>query len=90
MDEEKKLNRLEFTILDTLNDGKCIDFYHSMTITELIAINQGTLGVRMTVFRKMQKLISEGYIAKGCIDNHADTFYLLDKGLRLFDGGKRE
>ena len=61
-----------------------------MTITDLIEDNEGVLGVRMTVYRKMQKLIKAGYIDKGCLDNHADTFYLLDKGIKTVEGGKAE
>lgn len=90
MYEEFELNRLEYMILDTLNEGRCIDHYHSMNITELMENNQGALGTRMTVYRKLKKLLKAGYIAKGCIDNHADTFYLLKKGNELFEGRKVE
>lgn len=72
---EFELNRLEFMILDTLNDSGCKDHFHSMTITELI-------------YRKLQKLLKAGYIERGCVDNHADTFYLLEKGIKVVEGGK--
>lgn len=90
MSEEFELNRLEYLILDTMNEGRCIDHYHSMNITELMENNQGALGTRMTVYRKLKKLLKAGYIAEGCIDNHAHTFYLLEKGKRLFEGGRGE
>ena len=48
--------------------------------------NDGALGVRMTVYKKMRKLVNKGYIQKGCIDNHADTFYLLEKSIKIFEG----
>lgn len=85
-----ELNRMEFMILNSLYNGGCIDHYHSMTITDLINDNEGVLGARMTVYRKMQKLMKSGYIKKGCLDNHADTFYLLEKGIRTVEGGKEK
>lgn len=51
---EFELNRLEFMILDTLNDSGCKDHFHSMTITELLDNNEGALGARMTIYRKLQ------------------------------------
>lgn len=90
MEEIFELNRLEFMILKSLYDGGCTEHYHSMTITDLMNDNEGTLGTRMTIYRKMQKLVKAGYIKKGCLDNHADTFYLLGKGIRLVEGGKEK
>lgn len=90
MEEIFGLNRLEFMILKSLYDGGCTEHYHSMTITDLINDNEGTLGTRMTIYRKMQKLVKAGYIKKRCLDNHADTFYLLQKGIKLVEGGKEE
>lgn len=83
-----ELNRIEFMILKSLYDGECTGHYQSMTITDLMEDNEGALGIRMTVYRKMQKLLKAGYIQKGCLDNHADTFYLLEKGIKLVEGGK--
>lgn len=85
-----ELNRLEFMILRSLYDGGCKEHYYSMTITDLMNDNEGTLGTRMTIYRKMKKLVETGYIRKGCLDNHADTFYLLEKGIKVVEGGKRE
>ena len=78
------LSRLEFMILDTLHYGECRDTYHSMTITELMEENEGEgLGIRGTVYRKLKKLV------KGCMDNHADTFYLLEKGIAVVEGEEK-
>lgn len=86
MKEIVDLNRLEFLILDTLHSCACEDKFHGMTITELMEENNGALGARMTVYKKMKKLVSKGYIQKGCIDNHADTFYLVEKSKNIFEG----
>lgn len=90
MNDRLELNRLEYLILKSLHEMGCIDRFHGMTITEIMEETDNALGVRMTVYRKLNKLLKAGYVGKGVMDNHADTFYLLDKGNRLFDGGKEE
>ncbi|MXP76256.1 hypothetical protein GN277_12880 [Lachnospiraceae bacterium WCA-9-b2] len=78
------LNRLEFNILKCLYDSECTDQYHSMTITELL--NKHTeLGTRMTVYKKLTKLTKAKYVKKGILDNHADSFYLLEKALKILE-----
>lgn len=80
-----ELNRLDYLILDTLHDGGFIDHYHAITITEMIELNDGALGARMTIYKKLQKLVNAGYINKGIIDNHSDTYYLLEKGIKTIE-----
>lgn len=78
------LNRLEFNILKCLYDSECTDQYHSMTITELL--NKHTeLGTRMTVYKKLNKLTKAKFVKKGILDNHADSFYLLEKALKILE-----
>lgn len=84
---DMELNRLEYMILESLYASHCKDRFHGMTITEILEDNEGSLGARMTVYKKMKKLVNAGYIAKGCVDNHADTFYLLEKANKLFERG---
>ena len=42
----------------------------------------------MTVYKKLQRLVKAEYIGKGIIDNHSDTYYLLEKGIKTVEGGK--
>ena len=79
------LNRLEFSILKCLYDSGCIDPYHSMTITELLEKHE-KLEKRMTIYKKLRKLTEEKYVKKGITDNHADTFYLLEKAFKIIEG----
>ena len=79
------LNRLEFNILKCLYDSGCVNPYHSMTITELLEKYE-ELEKRMTIYKKLRKLIEEKYVKKGITDNHADTFYLLEKALKIIEG----
>lgn len=83
-----ELNRLDYIILDTLYDGNYKDFYHAITIAEIMDENDGVLGARMTVYKKLQRLVKAEYIGKGIIDNHSDTYYLLEKGIKTIEGGR--
>lgn len=85
-----ELNRLDYLILGTLYNGGFKDYYHAITISEMLEINEGALGVRMTVYKKLQRLVKAEYIAKGIIDNHSDTYYLLEKGKKVIEGGKED
>lgn len=80
-----ELNRLEFNILKCLYDSGCVDAYHSMTITELLE-KYKELEKRMTIYRRLRKLTEEKYVKKGITDNHADSFYLLEKALKIIEG----
>lgn len=84
MGDTFELNRLEFDILKCLYDGGCTDQYHSMSITELLNADE-KLVARMTIYKKLDKLVKAKYVKKGIVDNHADTFYLLDKTIRIFE-----
>lgn len=83
-----ELNRLDYIILDTLYNGGFKDYYHAITITEIMDENNSALGARMTVYKKLQRLVKAEYIGKGIIDNHSDTYYLLEKGIRTIEGGQ--
>ena len=40
--------------------------------------------------KKMQKLVNGGYLAKGILDDHADTYYILEKSTRIIESLKEE
>lgn len=86
MSDTFELNRLELNILKCLYNEGCIDQYHSITITEILGNSEDSLGTRMTVYKKLSKLVKAKYIKKGITDNHADTFYLLDKAIKIIEG----
>ena len=85
-----ELNRIDYMILESLYVGGCKDRFHGMTITEILDDNDGSLGKRMTVWKKMQKLVSNGYLAKGILDDHADTYYLTEKSTKIIESLKEE
>lgn len=85
--QKYELNRLDYLILGTLYNGGFKDYYHAITIAEMLEINEGALGARMTVYKKLQKLVNAEYVSKGIIDNHSDTYYLLPKGIKTIEGG---
>ena len=84
------MNRLEYLILKTLFANGCIgeNKHISMTITEIMDVNSDEnsclLGARITIYRKLKKLLKDDYIIQGMNDDHAHTFYLSTKGLKLF------
>ncbi|MSS63160.1 helix-turn-helix domain-containing protein [Velocimicrobium porci] len=78
-----KINRLDYLILITLDRLNMTDCYRSMTITEIMSENEYALGVRTNVYKRIKKLIELGYIKKGVIDNHADTFYITEVGKKI-------
>lgn len=83
-----KLNRSDYLILSTLHDLKMSDQFHSMTVEEIMDETGNALGVRMTVYRMVTKLVKLGYLEKGVMDNHANTYYLSDEGSKLFKEAK--
>lgn len=52
-----KLNRSDYLILDTLHGSNMTDQFHSMTIEEIMEETGNVLGVRMTVYRMVTKLV---------------------------------
>lgn len=58
-----------------------------MTISELMDEMQeiGSKS-RMTVYRRLRKLSESGFVGKGVLENHSDTFYLLEKGDKALKG----
>ena len=85
-----ELNRVDYMILESLYVGGCKDRLHGMTITEILDDYEGSLGKRTTVWKKMQKLVSNGYLAKGILDDHADTYYLTEKSTKIIESLKEE
>ena len=85
-----ELNRIDYMILESLYVGGCKDRFHGMTITEILDDYEGSLGKRTTVWKKMQKLVSNGYLAKGILDDHADTYYLTEKSTKIIESLKEE
>lgn len=47
----------------------------------------GALATRMTMYKKLKKLVINGYVSKGVTDDHADTYFILEKGVNLIEGG---
>lgn len=75
-----ELDRFDYIILKLLKKKNCNSFFQSMTLQEVIAFTQTN---RTSTYRKMMKLIKDGYVAKGCKSWNADTFYLTEMGSRL-------
>lgn len=77
-----RMNRTDVTIMVALDTGNADSPQFGLTIAELMEYisENGAEKSRMTVYRRLRGLVSCGYINKGVIDNHADTFYIEEKG----------
>ena len=86
------VNRTDILILLTLqtNDADCSAF--GLTISEMLddLNSNGNKKSRMTVYRRLKGLTENGYVAKGILENHADTFYILASGKDLLKSTERK
>lgn len=87
MRETDEINRLAYMLLRQLYANDCKDHFSGCTIAELLEEAGGAFGARMTVYKKLQKLVKAKYISKGVIDDHSDTYYIIEKGINLIEGG---
>lgn len=82
-----KINRTDVSIMQILESQSADNAAFGMTISELMD-NMQEIGnkSRMTIYRRLRGLTESRYVAKGILENHADTFYLTDKGARALKG----
>lgn len=80
-----EINRLEYSIVRKIYQLNYKNRFNSGTITEIMESAEGKSATRMTMYRKLQKLVKLGYIAKGAIDDHADTYYITENGIKLIE-----
>ncbi len=79
-----ELSRSDYVILKFLKKKNCINNFESATLQEIMQITSNS---RPTTCRKMMNLRRCGYVEKGCKSVNADTFYLLEKGMKIVDNG---
>ena len=77
------INRLDVIILQLLKANKCNNKLSGMTISEMLESCE--IGCRNNVYIRLKNLLNDNLIAKGLIDNHADTYYITEKGLKLLE-----
>lgn len=81
------INRTDITILQILESQSADNAAFGITIAEIMSELQAIGNKsRMTIYRRLKRLTESGYAAKGVLENHADTFYLTDKGTRALKG----
>ena len=71
-----ELSRSDFQILNVLKEHQCTNYQESMTLQEIIP---------ETAYKRLKNLCDMGYTAKGCQAEQADTYYILEKGIRVAD-----
>lgn len=87
-----ELNRTDVLLMTALENNKADNPAFGLTIEEIMVFiaENGNKKSRMTVYRRLRGLVEIQFIAKGVLENHADTFYLLDKGKAFLGKGQAE
>lgn len=78
-----ELTRSDCVILDFLKKNNYTSQYNSATLQEIM---QNTKSSRPTTYRKMMNLFNAKYVGKGCKAVNVDTFYVLEKGIKIVEG----
>jgi DNA-binding PadR family transcriptional regulator len=89
-----RIDRLDFYILTAfkiededsiITLDKPID---GITISEIMEYlsTMNIIKNRRTIYLHLNKLTQDGYTAKGIISNHAYTYYITDKGVKVLKG----
>lgn len=79
-----ELTRVDYVILKFLKKKNCTSHFMSATLQEIMQITNNS---RPTTYRKMMNLRKHEYVEKGCKAINADTFYLLEKGIKIVENG---
>lgn len=82
-----ELTRVDYVILKFLKKKNCMSHFMSATLQEIMQITNNS---RPTTYRRMMNLRKYGYVEKGCKAVNADTFYLLEKGIKIVEIGGME
>ena len=79
-----ELTRADYAVLKFLKKRNCVTHFRSATLQEIMSITSNS---RPTTYRRMMNLRKYGYVEKGCKEINADTFYLLEKGIKIVEIG---
>lgn len=77
-----ELTRSDCDILSFLKKNDYTNQFRSATLQEIMQITKNS---RPTTYRKMMNLFDSKYVGKGCKVVNADTFYVLEKGIRVVE-----
>lgn len=77
-----ELSRIDFALMKVLQPRNCTAYFSGMTMQELISIVEIS---RSAAYRRLNRLIAEGYIEKACKSINADTFCITQKGIEIVE-----
>lgn len=69
-----ELSRIDFALMKVLQSRNCTAYFSGMTMQELISVVRIS---RSAAYRRLNRLITEGYIEKACKSINADTFCMI-------------
>lgn len=73
------MTKKDFAILHVLINNECFTEMYSMTIKEFQLDMKPS-----TIKRKILDLVQEGYIKNGLMDGKAKTYYISEKGVKIY------
>lgn len=85
MGDAFKLNRAELKILKCLYSNGCTSQYNSMTVAEILDKDK-ELKTKDVVYKNLKKLKSVKCVSKGIMNSHADTYYILERAIKIIEG----
>lgn len=85
MGDTFKLNRAELKILKCLYSNGCTSQYNSMTVAEILDKDK-ELRTKDVVYKNLKKLKNVKCVNKGIMNSHADTYYILDRAIKMIEG----
>ena len=85
MGDTFKLNRAELKILKCLYSNGCTSQYNSMTVAEILDKDK-VLRTKDVVYKNLKKLKNVKCVNKGIMNSHADTYYILDRAIKMIEG----
>ena len=87
-----QLNRTDVYLMTALDEEKADAPVCGLTIEEIMVYldSISTQKSRVTVYRRLRSLVINGYIAKGVLEHHSDTFYILEKGKKFLRKGNTD
>jgi DNA-binding PadR family transcriptional regulator len=85
-----EIDRVDYSILTAFCDEDIIlnRPVDGMTISEIMEYLEqlNIKKCKKTIYLHLQKLVKANYMSKGIINNHADTYYISNKGQQALKG----
>ncbi len=76
------MDKLDYAILNVLQENQCFKRIQSITRSGIMDVLEIK---KVTLHRRLNRLLTEGYIAQGLHEGREHTYYITDTGLKLLE-----